>query len=75
MTPPDTGSAPLRTAAPLPRTTGMDRIRIRGGKRLSGTLPISGERRSANRGIFLIRSRPSAFARQAVQARCGETSL
>ena len=42
MTPPDTGPAILREAEQLPRKTGMDRIRIRGGKRLSGTLPISG---------------------------------
>lgn len=47
MTPPDTGSAILREAEQLPRKTGMDRIRIRGGKRLSGTLPISGAKNAA----------------------------
>ena len=47
MTPPDTGSAILREVEQLPRKTGMDRIRIRGGKRLSGTLPISGAKNAA----------------------------
>ena len=47
MTPPDTGPVAPRTAEPIARTTGMDRIRIRGGKRLSGTLPISGAKNAA----------------------------
>jgi UDP-N-acetylglucosamine 1-carboxyvinyltransferase len=53
MTPPDTGAvAPKaidhpRVADPLPRMSGMDRIRIRGGNRLAGTLPISGAKNAA----------------------------
>ena len=47
MTPPDTGSVATRTAEPFPRISGMDRIRIRGGKRLAGTLPISGAKNAA----------------------------
>ena len=53
MTPPDTGAvAPKavdhpRAADPLPRMSGMDRIRIRGGNRLAGTLPISGAKNAA----------------------------
>jgi UDP-N-acetylglucosamine 1-carboxyvinyltransferase len=47
MTPPDTGPVATRTAEPFPRISGMDRIRIRGGKRLAGTLPISGAKNAA----------------------------
>ncbi len=47
MTPPDTGPVATRTAEQLPRMTGMDRIRIRGGNRLTGTLPISGAKNAA----------------------------
>ena len=47
MTPPDTGPVAPRTAEQLPRMTGMDRIRIRGGNRLTGTLPISGAKNAA----------------------------
>ncbi len=46
MVAPDTGArAPLSER--LPRTTGMDRILIRGGNRLSGTIPISGAKNAA----------------------------
>jgi UDP-N-acetylglucosamine 1-carboxyvinyltransferase len=47
MTPPDTGPVATRMAEPFPRISGMDRIRIRGGKRLAGTLPISGAKNAA----------------------------
>ncbi len=46
MVAPDTGArTPL--SEHLPRTTGMDRILIRGGNRLSGTIPISGAKNAA----------------------------